>query len=69
MAVIFGLHGTGEAANRQQAVTPLRWRGRLSCPLENTLGTDDLIASGLGESGEVSQQPILDAVLEARGAV
>ena len=69
MAVIFGPHGTGEAANRKQAVTPLRWRRRLPCPGENALGTDGLIALSLGEGGEVAQQTILDSVLEAQGAV
>jgi hypothetical protein len=68
MAAVFGLHGTGEAANRQQTVTPLRWGRRLSCPLKNTLGPDGLIALGLGERSEVAQQPTLDPVLEAQGA-
>ena len=62
---ILGLHGEGEAAQREQAVAPLCRRWCPAGPVEDRGGADLRLPSCLGEAGVKRQQAFLDAKPEA----
>ena len=61
MALVFGLHSTRESTYESKALSSLFDGGGLLCPGQRSSGTDDFVASLLGEPSKVPEKAFLQA--------